>query len=391
MTNRSDINQSINDVLSHEQSHGSRQAVDELQHIRDIYLELMQSSLTGNIYRDAPRAPFGPKTFDPKLREHGLDWPSHAQTMIGIKRLANLRTLTESVITDNVPGDLIETGVWRGGACILMRAVLYAHNINDRYVWVADSFEGLPPANELQYPADAGSDFHKYDELAVTLEQVQENFRAYGLLDEQVKFLKGWFKDTLPYAPIGQLALIRLDGDMYESTMDALTNLYPKLSPHGYVIVDDYHVVPACRKAVEDYCSDNELCPEIVEIDGVGVYWRKPSMISNEYPKFNPLNQPVLSTDLQIARLNKAVAELSQSIIKQLERVLVRYEQTISEREKQIKQLNQSVAKRDEHIAEINEEIATLLSSTSWRITKPIRVAKNIIDTLDPTKPIVRR
>jgi hypothetical protein len=409
--NASHVPQQVNNVHQ-TNSVGPIEVQNELQRIRDIYLELMQSSLTGNIYRDAPRAPFGPKTFVPKLREHGLDWPSHAQTMIGIKRLANLRALTESVITDNVPGDLIETGVWRGGACILMRAVLYAYGITDRYVWAADSFEGLPSADEARYPADAGSTFHKYSELAVSLQQVQENFKAYDLLDEQTKFIKGWFRDTLPIAPIGQLALMRLDGDMYESTMDALTNLYPKLSPHGYVIVDDYHVVPACRRAVDDYCDANELNPDIIEIDGVGVYWRKPSIVSGEYQEFNPLNQSALSSDLQIARLNRAVAELSQSIIKRLGQILIEYEQTVAEREqiiaaqertiveckhailereKQIKQLNQFVVERDEHLAELNEKVAALLSSTSWRITKPIRAAKNIINTLDSTKLTARK
>jgi hypothetical protein len=341
MTDPSDI-PPINDVLLHEQADSSRQAVDELQRIRHIYLELMQSLLTGNIYRDAPRAPFGPKTFVPKLREHGWDWPSHAQTMIGIKRLANLRTLTESVIADNVPGDLIETGVWRGGACILMRAVLWAHNISDRCVWVADSFEGLPPANELLYPADTGSSFHTYTELVVPIEQVEENFRAYGLLDEQVKFIKGWFKDTLPNAPIGQLALIRLDGDMYESTMDALTNLYPKLSPNGYAIIDDYHVVPACKAAVNDYCAANDLQPEIKEIDGVGVYWQKSGEREPvEHPaEIMRANGLMDSRDVQTARLNWAVIELSQHVISRLN-------QSLAERDAQIARLNESISERD--------------------------------------------
>ncbi len=385
MNNRSDAPQQVDRRL-HDQSDSSRHAVDELQRIQNIYIELMQSSLTGNIYRDESRAPFGSNTFNPQLREHGLDWPSHAQTMIGIKRLANLRALTESVITDNVPGDLIETGVWRGGACILMRAILYAYNITDRCVWVADSFEGLPPANESLYPADAGSDFHKYDELAVTLEQVRENFRVYGLLDEQTKFIKGWFKDTLPSAPIGQLALLRLDGDMYESTMDALTSLYPKLSPHGYVIVDDYHVVPACKAAIDDYCSANGLQPEIIEIDGVGVYWRKPPVTKRGTEIIRP-SQLVESLDVQIARLNQAMVELSQNVI-------TRLNQAVAERDEQLAALNQSIAKRDIQItqlsqsnAELTGKVTALLSSTSWRITKPIREAKNIIDTVRSSYP----
>lgn len=356
-----------------------------VQHVQNDYLELMQACLTGSIFRDCSQGLFGSNTYDSQLRERGLDWPSHAETMIGEKRLANLRALTEAVIADNVPGDLIETGVWRGGACILMRAVLYAHNVSDRSVWVADSFEGLPRANETQYPADAGSDFHTYAQLAVSLDEVRNNFRAYGLLDEQVRFLKGWFKDTLPTAPIGQLALIRLDGDMYESTMDALANLYPKLSHRGYVIVDDYHVVPACKAAVTDYCDKNGIKPEIIEIDGVGVYWRKSTMTDCDSESIR-LNQTVASTDLQIARLSQAVAGLSRSVITRLNQSLV-------ERDEQITRLNRSLIERDAQITRLNQCLAerdtkldALYSSTSWKITKPLRAIRQFIDALQSSR-----
>ena len=361
---------------------------EKLQRVRNDYLELMQACLTGSIYRDLALPPFGSKTFDSDLRERGLDWPSRAETMIGEKRLANLRALTEAVIAESVPGDLIETGVWRGGACILMRAVLFARNISDRCVWVADSFEGLPPANESQYPADAGSNFHTYAQLAVSLDEVRDNFRSYGLLDEQVKFLKGWFKDTLPTAPIGQLALIRLDGDMYESTMDALTSLYPKLSHRGYVIVDDYHVVPACKAAVADYCESNGIKPEIVEIDGVGVYWRK-SAASECSGASNQLNQGVAPADLLIARLSQAVAGLGRSVIARLNESLAERDEQITrlnrslvERDAQITGLNQSLAERDALIDRLNRSVADLYSSTSWKITQPLRSVRKFIDAL---------
>ncbi len=363
-----------------------------LQHAQNDYLELMQACLTGSIYRDCSLGPFGSSKFDPYLREHGLDWPSHAQTMIGEKRLANLRALTEAVIADNVPGDLIETGVWRGGACILMRAVLYAYNVSNRSVWVADSFEGLPRANEAQYPADAGSDFHTYAQLAVSLDEVRENFRAYGLLDEQVKFLKGWFKDTLPTAPIGQLALMRLDGDMYESTMDALTNLYPKLSHQGYVIIDDYHVVPACKAAVDDYCSRHGIKPDIVEIDGVGVYWRK-SAAPERNGASNQLNQGMSPADLPIARLSQAVVGLGRSVITRLnqslterEEQIIRLNRDLVERDAQITTLNQSLVERDALIARLNQSLGDLYSSTSWKITKPLRAIRRFVDALQSSR-----
>lgn len=239
------------------------------------YLTLLQDCLCGVIYEDSPLKVLGAEKFDAQLREYGWDWPSVAHTMIGRKRLANVCALTESVLGEGIEGDLIETGVWRGGACIMMRAVLDAYCVTDRTVWLADSFEGLPAPNEEKYPADRGDEFHTYSELAVSIEDVKRNFEKYGLLDDQVQFLKGWFKDTLPTAPIKKLALLRLDGDMYESTMDALNALYDKLSIGGYVIVDDYNVVEGCKKAVHDFLSGRSLQPEIHEIDGVGVYWKK--------------------------------------------------------------------------------------------------------------------
>ncbi len=246
-----------------------------LRRVRHKYLQLMLDCLTGSIYQDPPLKVLGKDGFDPMLREYGWDWPSVAHSMIGRKRMANLRMLAENVLFHRVPGDFIETGVWRGGACIYLRAILAAYDVTDRRVWAADSFEGLPPPNASAYPADSGDNFHTYADLAVPLEQVKRNFERYGLLDGQVVFLKGWFKDTLPTAATGPLAILRLDGDMYESTMDALANLYDRVSPGGFVIVDDYGVVEGCRKAVDEFRAQRGIADEIVKIDGVGVYWQK--------------------------------------------------------------------------------------------------------------------
>jgi hypothetical protein len=232
------------------------QAAAESERVRDLYLDLMVQSLTDLIYENHPQVRdqlSGDVSLSDFLQGAKYDYPIRAHTMIGVQRLRNIETLVEDVIARGVPGDLLEAGAWRGGATIFMRALLEAHDVRDRTVWVADSFEGLPPANPELYPADEGMKLNEIAVLAVSIEEVRRNFERYGLLDDQVKFLKGWFKDTFPGAPIDQLAVLRLDGDLYESTMDTLVPLYPKVTSGGYVIVDDYRTIPACKKAVDDY------------------------------------------------------------------------------------------------------------------------------------------
>ena len=261
--------------------------------LRKMYLDLIQKVIINEIYQDPPlkRSYFSKiltklgiytrhytsKTFSKNKRVSGLDWPSVAHSMIGNKRMSNLRSLLEDVIENNVEGDFIETGVWRGGAYIYAKAIIDSYGVTDRTVWVADSFAGLPEPDVKKYKLDKGDQHNKEAVLSVSRDQVEDNFRSYGQLDENVKFLEGWFKDTLPSAPIQKVAVLRLDGDMYESTMDALLSLYEKVTPNGYVIVDDYHAVEGCKKAVHDYldanCKNEKV--EIKEIDGIGVFWKR--------------------------------------------------------------------------------------------------------------------
>jgi hypothetical protein len=264
---------------------------------RSLYLDLMKKCLTNWIYGDKEikiiKGKYFPKReligllnragyqltkaapMDPDSRLNGLDWPYSAHTMVGMKRLDNIQQCIENVLSNNIPGDIIECGVWRGGASIFMRAVLKAYDIKDRIVYVADSFQGCPIPNTEKYPQDKDLNLCDYEALAVSLEKVKSNFNVYGLLDEQVRFLDGWFKDTLPHAHMQRLSVMRLDGDLYESTMDALNNLYPKLSTGGYVIVDDYYPIPACKEAVADYRSKHGITDMIADVDQTSVYWQR--------------------------------------------------------------------------------------------------------------------
>jgi hypothetical protein len=232
------------------------------------------------------------------VKPNGAIWGLLNYTMIGRVRLDNIQTLIEDIIRNNIKGDLIETGVWRGGATIFMRAVLKAHGVSDRIVWVADSFEGFPSIKEgdAAYRKDAldcvspgGNPIERLNDggpmklaLSVSLDQVKQNFERFDLLDDQVRFLKGWFCDTLPTAPIERLSVLRLDGDLYQSTMDALKALYHKVSVGGYVIIDDYNSWPHCKQAVDDFRNEHCISEEIIEIGEGAIFWK---VISNPLQK----------------------------------------------------------------------------------------------------------
>jgi hypothetical protein len=247
----------------------------------DLYLDLLKKSLTNTLHHPEPNADEENElSYVDGFIQHYINGP--AVTMLPAARLANLQTCISSVVTDGTPGDFIETGVWRGGTAIFMRAMLKAIDVTDRMVWVADSFEGLPEPDAERFPIEAEA--HRgvvmkkvYNHFAVDIDTVRANFGAYGMLDSKVGFLKGWFKDTLPGAPIETLAIMRLDGDYYESTMDSLNNLYHKLSIGGYAIIDDYgeSTWTYCRKAVDEFRRDRGIDEPMNKVDSKCFYWRR--------------------------------------------------------------------------------------------------------------------
>lgn len=275
----------------------------DVERLRDDYIELLKRALLGltvgptTLLKPIDRAPASegrrarlaralappqgiaaePIEVDLSDNVDGKDsvWglPPWAMTMIGLRRMDNVESCVRQVIEDGVPGDLIETGVWRGGATIFMRGILRAFGVSGRKVYVADSFEGVPAPDADRYPADGGIQLHLWP-LAVEADEVRANFERFGLLDDQVELVEGWFRDTLPNLRGHPWALIRLDGDLYESTMDALDNLYDGLQPGGWLIVDD-HEITACRRAIADFRAKRSINEPIIEIDWTGICWRK--------------------------------------------------------------------------------------------------------------------
>jgi O-methyltransferase len=205
-------------------------------------------------------------------------WNSNRLTMVGLNVLNNLQQCLEDCIKNNVEGDFVETGVWKGGCSILAHQTFKKYQQN-RKVYCFDSFAGLPKPNIEKYPVDKGDNHHTIKELAVSLEEVKNNFQKFGDLDENVIFVKGWFEETLPKNEVEKICVLRLDGDMYESTILALDNLYPKLSVGGYCIIDDY-IHHGARTAVEEYRQKHGIQQEILLADKTPgaypvSYWKK--------------------------------------------------------------------------------------------------------------------
>jgi hypothetical protein len=262
------------------------------------YLELVKCQVSGVTYNDAERSvvpkvqrnSFRFSALDWNKRKQGTDWAYFGDTMTGWKRLDNVRTLLEDVFRNGIEGDYIETGVWRGGSSMFARAVMRAHNQSTRKSFVCDSFRGLPPKGRDLDRRDAGWDKTKY--LEVPAEIVAQGFQKYCLLDENVIFAKGFFNDTMPPLSkhIGKLAIMRLDGDMYESTVDVLYHLYDKLSLNGYIIIDDWSQNFPSRKACEDFFDTHGIKPQIFDIDQSSAYWKKTEQVEIQYWRYEKQN-----------------------------------------------------------------------------------------------------
>jgi O-methyltransferase len=208
------------------------------------------------------------------LRVVGGDWPFSGLTMVGLSRLDDLQACIESVVADGVEGDVIEAGAWRGGASILARATLDSLGADERTVFVADSFQGLPAPDPEAFPEDRELDLSRIDFLAVPPEEVRDYFARFGC-DQGVELVEGFFDKTLPRLRGHRWGVVRLDGDSYEATWVGLESLYPGLSAGGYLIVDDYVLIEECRRAVDEYRSQNGITEPIERVDWNGIRWRR--------------------------------------------------------------------------------------------------------------------
>jgi len=267
------------------------------QRARLAYLEMIKSMVSGTVYLEAEVSikpilgvPLATSqgTLNWQSRQKGGDWTYLGDTMTGWKRIDNVHALLQDVMEHNIPGDYIETGVWRGGSSMFARAVMLAYGQPHRKSYVCDSFSGLPPQGRPLHKGDKGWDNTPY--LEVHQDIVVDGFDKYSLLDENVIFVKGFFNDTMPHVRplVESVSVMRLDGDMYESTVDVLYHLYDKLSVGGYVIMDDWFGFPS-KQACEDFFAVHKISPQIVRIDDLSAYWQKTEQVEIQYWRYEQL------------------------------------------------------------------------------------------------------
>src|SRR3989344_3331932 len=209
-----------------------------------MYLQLLKKVLLDYPYREK-------NVTETNILE-GNYLPKRAHTLLGMKRLDNIQECMEHIKKDNISGDIIECGLYKGGSLIFMVGVNKYLKM-DKKIYGADSFQGCPPPEPEKYPADTGDPHSTFSHLCITLDDVKRNLQSYDLLNDRVQFISGFYEQSLQNTEIKQLSLLRLDCDMYSSTMQALEALYDKVIYGGYVIIDDYGAIANCKQAVDDF------------------------------------------------------------------------------------------------------------------------------------------
>ena len=213
-----------------------------------------------------------------KDRLYGNDWPPFGYTMIGKTRLENFRAAIHEVDRNNIPGAIVEMGVWRGGAMILAAAVTQETTNSNRQLYLYDAFETIPGYKET-------SDF-----LQNSQAQVESYFELFGLKGPNVHFVKGLFQDTLPqWVPqTTPIAVLRIDGNFYDSYQDAMYAMYQDVPIGGIVIFDDIMSYPAVMQFWNDFKVDQNIQEELNRIDKHSAWFRKRSNGNIDQSKKRP-------------------------------------------------------------------------------------------------------
>ena len=359
------------------------------------------------------------------LRMIGFDWPYNALSMAGLLRLDDLEQCVKTIVSEHVEGDLLEAGVWRGGAALLMRAALAAYGGDQqRTVVLADSFQGFTRSNETNRMI-AGTDangleqiLRDYDFLAVSRPEVELILARLGY-KEGFEFIEGFFEDTMPSLK-GQRrwSLIRLDGDTYSATRACLDALYDDLVDGGFVIVDDYRFVEECRRAVDEFREERGIEDPLVSVDWTCVRWRKGSsaeLVTRETDsatKSRARQRHVCAPGSEAGTEHVSTDDYLDQILDEAGRVrlaptpaiatareaelaerLRGHEEWIRETEGWLRAAGDRVASLTAEVNLLRERIGALEhacasyeNSLSWRLTRPLRKAASIVRGLTGKK-----
>ena len=208
-------------------------------------------------------------------------------TMVTYDGLMTTYNISKFVLENNISGVFVETGTWMGGSAAMICAAI--KNLNEsRKIHLFDSFEGLPNPQQVDYEPwmekDWALNLSQFDGVIekcgalIARQSDVENvlFNIIKIPPNIIKFHVGWFQDTVPEASktIGEIAVLRLDGDLYESTLICLRHLYPLVVKGGFIIIDDYGL-KGCRQACEDFFREINIKPYLHFIDAVGRYFVK--------------------------------------------------------------------------------------------------------------------
>ena len=245
----------------------------------NAYLEMLKNFLLGYSFEGVDKTIDGKPGRKPVRlgdlhllrRERGQDWPWLGFTMAGELRLKSARAMLTELQENGIEGDFMETGVWRGGTSIFSRGVLSIFGDEKTRNFVCDSFAGLPPSVKVLDP----SAWDNTPYLEVSTDEVAKNFQRVSLLTPQVVFVKGFFNNTMPPLKkyVKKLKILRLDGDMYQSTADVLYHFYENVAIGGYVIIDDWRL--DAKSACWDFFRHNKFLPAVQRPDTVSAYWKK--------------------------------------------------------------------------------------------------------------------
>ncbi|WDT94141.1 class I SAM-dependent methyltransferase [Thermoleophilum album] len=359
------------------------------------------------------------------LRMIGFDWPYNALSMAGLLRLDDLEQCVKTIVSEDVEGDLLEAGVWRGGAALLMRAALAAYGGDQqRTVVLADSFRGFTRDDQTNVRS-ADTNHHgleqilrDYEFLAVSRPEVEQTLARLGY-KEGFEFIEGFFEDTMQSLKgERRWSLIRLDGDTYSATRACLDALYDDLVDGGFVIIDDYRFVEECRRAVDEFREKRGIKDPLVSVDWTCVRWRKGSGAKPAVPDSDSVTEqsaherragrPGSGVSTEHVGTNDDLAEIlddegrvrlapTPAIATAREAELAErlrgHEEWIRETEGWLRAAGDRVASLTAEVNMLRERVGALQhacasyeNSLSWRLTRPLRKAASIVRGLTGKK-----